>query len=1102
MTRHREQQGVALIFALGILSLILVMGMAFLGNALIGQKIAFNSRETASARLTARSALDRAMSQLVLFNLTQCGQVASSYLSPEVSSVFSRIDGGGTVLENEQGDTKDQLAGNDSKLNVGPSEMRLYSGKDSRARWIYVHRNGGETDGLKTDQTANPIIARYAYQVLPPIARNSGTFSRNSLSLYAVTSGADGVAGVNSGTANRKAQSHRWGIDVDELSVPEGLAANMFAHWIGSSPWSPQHEFDNFQNLLSGTGQPFYWSKTDAAAKKEVESRKKWLRYFFTEGRGRTAREAYSDGAGVWYTRFNLSDGTPFYDDNEDSKGNWYSRLLTKKPASAAAEANEINGGGSVTVPLKNSETAVNNLARIPDPFEDGFYYDKDGIDVDKEFSLGIPFLKRIGSNTEKGGFDAVENLRKQIAANLNDYCDSDSIPTSNIPASTWKNLCVETDGTKLPAYTGNEKTLYINELAFGFRMTEAKFAPGAKYEFKAMVEPEVIAELINVYKAASANPAANCKLRGAVRYLSLTLKVSVKGSVTVRWKKSGGEYGDDIHYDISEYKFEEKEVPVIDPGAGTPTPFIIEGFTGAGPYWVKNYQFPAPAADNIPVDLTERLREAAGSLLDGKNVESFNMSLTGVKVELTKVTFDFGHWVLTSPDDDGEEIGRDFVKSASPTGTLKGYALSLSSPPATPTPLFGEELTSAGELATRTSGNKCIFHLGSVQAFDPRQNLNLNFEQTRQNDWFRAKDPSILVVEEKSAWLWSNFASRVTGGKVNDFSNPKEPKYHDGGERVGDTEGTIDPAWQGEGFDEHISTAVIRNKPMRSPWELGFIHRGIPFQTINLKKAGGFDGSADLANDAHKPGNFTNPGGDPWALETGTGYATGDAGILDEIKMTEYNKSFGKIDVSSLISAKPGWWVGATETDFGNYNLALYKALFVNLRVGQKAEEFLTESDNLSTVPAALTGTVLTKDSASVPASLPGASCTSVQLRSKFLNGQSTTFKTEEDTDDARQEELIGKTVNLIDANSCSPGNVYKIVIVAQTIRDMDGAGTLGKFDVTFPDSSDPEKNVYTDEILGECRMLATVEKVTYLEGTDKVPRVRLRILQIEYLD
>ena len=59
-----------------------------------------------------------------------------------------------------------------------------------------------------------------------------------------------------------------------------------------------------------------------------------------------------------------------------------------------------------------------------------------------------------------------------------------------------------------------------------------------------------------------------------------------------------------------------------------------------------------------------------------------------------------------------------------------------------------------------------------------------------------------------------------------------------------------------------------------------------------------------------------------------------------------------------------------------------------------------------------------------------------------------------------------------------------------------------IGSFDAVI--DTDPDKSIYFDEIWATSRMLVTVEKIHYLEtgGTAKVPRARLRVKQIEYLD
>lgn len=96
----------------------------------------------------------------------------------------------------------------------------------------------------------------------------------------------------------------------------------------------------------------------------------------------------------------------------------------------------------------------------------------------------------------------------------------------------------------------------------------------------------------------------------------------------------------------------------------------------------------------------------------------------------------------------------------------------------------------------------------------------------------------------------------------------------------------------------------------------------------------------------------------------------------------------------------------------------------------------------------------------------------------------------------DARQEELVGKTIDLIKTNS-SITNTVKFIVVAQTIRDLEGSVarirydgdvetetcTRGAFDVkadasTFP-SGFPANDqfIYFDQITGEIKMLVTME-------------------------
>ena len=57
--KRRSSRGVALLFALGILSLLLILGLAFVSNALLAQKAASNNSNRALAKMLAQSAISR-----------------------------------------------------------------------------------------------------------------------------------------------------------------------------------------------------------------------------------------------------------------------------------------------------------------------------------------------------------------------------------------------------------------------------------------------------------------------------------------------------------------------------------------------------------------------------------------------------------------------------------------------------------------------------------------------------------------------------------------------------------------------------------------------------------------------------------------------------------------------------------------------------------------------------------------------------------------------------------------------------------------------------------------------------------------------------------
>ena len=1128
-TEHlRRQRGVALLFALGLLSLMLVMGVAFLGNALIARKMAVNTNESASARQLGRSVVDRALAHLTLLALAQNSQAAGMYAS-DAGSVFSRLsadafNGKADFTANEAGrifrDGIYTQNAAESLLPLTPKSDTADGLPRSQAEWIYLHKNGLESNGLSDTQTANPIIARYAYQFLPQS-------SPSRLSLFAVTSGSrkGGIEyAVKAGTAiTRRPQLYRWGVEVDELIIPE--LNNMFStYWKyqlesgapADSLCAPAYEFNNFIGILSGDKSPNpFFGGSDA-----VNNKKNWLKSIFAEGRGRISREAYFDGDKFWYPRFNLGEAS--------GTDVWYSRFLT------AAEARADDSGASVIDTLKNANV-LNRLARKPETGD--VYTDGNVEDSDYANYIGLPFLKALGSSSEKRSFPDMESFRKQIAANLNDYCDSDSIPTSNVAPGTWGGLVGETDGDKLPAYTGNEKTLYINEVAFGFKLHKSKLeADGGKCVFspfisshdtkKNKMRAEIIVELIELYKGLP-ETYKNMRLEGRLNKLTLRIKAHIKGKVTIHKADDPPEKTEKI--DLGEDGIEvTKEASLTTPkdftirkyGEGIDPSYDQKfGFRRSGAYWVGRCDL---NQDTNPcsIDFTAKIKEKAGT--DQEITVTSIDEVSHIKVEILGVSFNLGNLALYLKDKDSSPTVDNFVDFVRVTpgerATAPDSPLNIFASPGGAGDADGWLEKSKLASETASASGKSFFYGGSMQVYDPRQNLFAALENTADNDWYTTFAPSL--GDASGTPNWDTLDNRKVGAK-NECSDPSAPKYVDGTPRTEgtyDTETATDPAWRGDGVVseelQHISTAVIRNKPMRSPWELGFIHRAAPFQTINLKKAGGIDDTGTLAEDAHHPDNFD------WTDAKGTKYVNGDAGILDQIKMTEYNKSYGKVDMSTLRdTANPDWWTGAGSIT--ELNKQIFVSLFTGIRT-QQPLQFLAESDDPKTPPAGdeLTPLKGTDFSTAAAEGVNLGNIPETSLRSKVLNGLQTAFIPADSgtvlKNDAEKEEIIGKTINLIEGKSCSFPNVFRVMVVVQTIRDLDGVvsrvgsapytAVTGKFDAAIKGKSDdavyadPDSSIYYDEILSECRMLATIERITYMEGNN--PRVKFRVRQIEYLD
>ena len=281
---------------------------------------------------------------------------------------------------------------------------------------------------------------------------------------------------------------------------------------------------------------------------------------------------------------------------------------------------------------------------------------------------------------------------------------------------------------------------------------------------------------------------------------------------------------------------------------------------------------------------------------------------------------------------------------------------------------IIEDNSTTAATLSSTGSTDYLYF---DSQIDDPRQNL-------LQDDW---------TINNWDDSPDSNVYSRNSSLIFN--PNPDIDRSDD--EDTADYEPSANDPWD-------ISTAYIRNEAMKSPWEVGFIHRGAKWQTLNLKRYNNKTTSS-----------LIGAGG-------GGSYSDGDANILDQIRMTDANLEYGKINLNTS-------------------STAVLKVLFQKVCIGSNKES-----------PGSITGnivdTTIAEQIASSILSINGVDggtpllCRSALLDNDtivdLLTGNNLGLN---QNNDALMEEIVGKFINLTKAKRA---NLFNIIVVAQAIKDI----------------------------------------------------------------
>lgn len=336
---------------------------------------------------------------------------------------------------------------------------------------------------------------------------------------------------------------------------------------------------------------------------------------------------------------------------------------------------------------------------------------------------------------------------------------------------------------------------------------------------------------------------------------------------------------------------------------------------------------------------------------------------------------------------------------------------------------LWDLALTDASATGSVTSGStKSI----NVEVDDPRHNTDAN------------------------EWTWQAWVP-VSGGTIgykNDScqapaagapdSDDEAPNYMGTGV-VGDT--------------VNLSTAYIRNAGMQSLWELGCIHRGAPWQTINLA--------------TYNPAN-TN------ALGMGE-YIEGDANLLDQVKLDDDTEVTGRVNPNTYLSSVlegllSGLTVGGTYDAPGNGTALSAANISAIIGSGTIAANTL------------LPGTWLYENGSDHESDLdddndnePFASRSEIARVTTLSDGSIAT-----QTTDRSQEELIGKLANILTVRQ----NIFTVISIAQVVHDTP-SGVMGG------------QRLYYDDGVDSVRAEQKILSVLYRDALNN----KFKILRHEYL-
>ncbi len=491
-TRHNKEKGSALLLTLGILSLVLILAMSFAFTARTNRQVSKVNADQVKAKLLAESGLARIMGGMKntfnnkLYPASDASVVAiplNNHLvktketnhpaglhyawigdstktsdNTETENQVENIIGNNLYLRylNEQGHS-DVAGENPLDLsNCGFMTIKDDDGKIIGRVGALILEEGGKFD-------INQLINRRSTNNVPFVKEDeeylnadiTQTFDSAKDFYYPLLS-------TYSSSGNDFDETHtlRLGLLPQEIRVtPKYYSSLASGYSILKAPWfSYDHLINRLGNAKFIKGDPL---DPEPASKFGFDV---FAYRFFSQ----EEPESFIFDGGE-YARFDLTG----YENGDRAASFYESGKPICKNDACAWYAEDLDDAKDLIDELVTSDV------------DEWASFDEGG-------QTAIPFLSAMVGKGLDGG--STDELGKHVAANMIDFCDDNN--TATIPPD-YDFATADAE----PAYCGNEKVPYINEISFEVEATREASVDGKTYSYTFTLTPTV--ELVNIFDEA-----------------------------------------------------------------------------------------------------------------------------------------------------------------------------------------------------------------------------------------------------------------------------------------------------------------------------------------------------------------------------------------------------------------------------------------------------------------------------------------------------------------------------------------------------------------------------------------------------------------------